>query len=48
VDKGLTRTQLEPLSKKETCEEIARMLGGSKITKKSRQHAQEMLDSAID
>ena len=48
VEKGLTRTQLEPLSKKETCEEIARMLGGSKITKKSRQHAQEMLDSAID
>ena len=48
VAKGLTRTQLEPLSKKETCEEIARMLGGSKITKKSRQHAQEMLDSAID
>ena len=46
VAKGKTRTQVESLDKKATRDEIARMLGGSKITAKTRQHAQEMLDSA--
>ncbi len=46
VEKGMTKTELETLNKKETRDEIARMLGGAKITKKSQQHAQEMLDSA--
>lgn len=46
VSKGKTFTQVLPLDAKATLEEIARMLGGAKITAKSRQHAQEMLDSA--
>lgn len=46
VEKGMTRTTLETLNKKATRDEIARMLGGAKITKKTQQHAQEMLDSA--
>jgi len=45
VEDGLTTTRLHSLSKKETTDEIARMLGGTKITKKTRQHAKEMLDS---
>lgn len=46
VAAGKTRTTVESLNKKATRDEIARMLGGSKITAKTRQHAQEMLDSA--
>jgi len=46
VEKGMTKTTLETLNKKSTRDEIARMLGGSKMTKKTQQHAQEMLDSA--
>lgn len=46
VTGGKTRTVVEALDKKATRDEIARMLGGSKITAKTRQHAQEMLDSA--
>jgi DNA repair protein RecN (Recombination protein N) len=46
VEKGKTRTFVQALDKKQTRDEIARMLGGSKITAKTRQHAQEMLDSA--
>jgi len=45
VEKGKTRTSVKPLDKKQTRDEIARMLGGAKITAKTRQHAQEMLDS---
>ncbi|MGQ7844188.1 DNA repair protein RecN [Granulosicoccus sp. 3-233] len=46
VAKGKTRTRLEALHGKAVRDEIARMLGGEKMTTKSRQHAQEMLDSA--
>ena len=46
VDNGMTKTELETLNKKDTRDEIARMLGGAKVTKKTQQHAQEMLDSA--
>jgi len=46
VEKGMTKTTLETLNKKATRDEIARMLGGAKMTKKTQQHAQEMLDSA--
>jgi len=46
VDKGMTTTTLEVLNKKATRDEIARMLGGANMTKKTQQHAQEMLDSA--
>ena len=46
VAKGRTRTALQPLDDDARCEEIARMLGGAKLTRKSRQHAREMLDAA--
>jgi len=46
VNKGKTSTAVSMLDRKRTRDEIARMLGGAKITTKSRQHAQEMLDSA--
>lgn len=46
VNRGKTRTQVQALSGKAVRDEIARMLGGEKVTTKSRQHAQEMLDSA--
>ncbi len=45
VKDGITKTSLETLDKKSTRDEIARMLGGAKVTKKTQQHAQEMLDS---
>lgn len=43
---GRTQTQVSTLNATKTRDEVARMLGGAKLTKKSRQHAQEMLDSA--
>ncbi len=43
-----TETQLTVLDKKETIEEVARMLGGKRITKQTREHAKEMINSAID
>lgn len=43
---GKTKTLLKQLNKTETRDEIARMLGGSKITKKTRQHAEEMIAEA--
>lgn len=46
VINGKTHTAVATLDKKSTRDEIARMLGGAKVTKKSQQHAQEMLDSA--
>ena len=46
MENGTTKTHLESLNKKDTRNEIARMLGGTKVTKKTQQHAQEMLDSA--
>lgn len=44
VDAGRTVTRLEPLDAAATRDEIARMLAGAKVTRKSLQHAQEMLD----
>ncbi len=46
VAKGKTSTRVQTLEGKAVRDEIARMLGGEKMTTKSRQHAQEMLDSA--
>ena len=44
---GNTRTAVTELQGGNAVrDEIARMLGGSKLTKKSQQHAQEMLDTA--
>ena len=42
-DKESTATQLKNLNKQERIDEIARMLGGEKISDKSRAHAKELL-----
>ena len=44
--KGRTITAMEELSGQDRLEEIARMLGGEKISAKTRAHAREMLDKA--
>ena len=41
--KKTTYTQVAELDDSERIEEIARMLGGIKITEQSRKHAKEML-----
>ncbi|MBB3127572.1 DNA repair protein RecN (Recombination protein N) [Paenibacillus rhizosphaerae] len=46
VDEGRTMTRVEELSTKGRVEELARMLGGVEITKKTLHHAQEMLKLA--
>lgn len=43
TDGRSTRTTIKPLTQKERVEEIARMLGGVKITDRTRAHAEEML-----
>lgn len=45
-DGKATRTGISPLSTKERVEELARMLGGVDITKKTLEHAAEMLNAA--
>lgn len=47
VEDGQTVTRLSALDRKQTRDEIARMLGGKTITAKTRQHAAEMLDSVV-
>ena len=46
TDRTSTRTSLEPLDAQARIEEIARMLGGSRLTERTRDHAQEMLEAA--
>jgi DNA repair protein RecN (Recombination protein N) len=43
TDGSTTRTAIKRLGEDERIEELARMLGGVKITKKTREHAAEML-----
>ncbi|MAF82952.1 MAG: DNA repair protein RecN [Gammaproteobacteria bacterium] len=43
TDSQSTRTTVKPLTPSERIEEIARMLGGVKITDRTRAHAEEML-----
>jgi len=43
---GHTKTSLEPLDGGERVEELARMLGGTRITERAREHAREMLEAA--
>ncbi len=43
VNQGRTRTTMAPLEGKARVEELARMLGGVKITKKALAHAHEMM-----
>ncbi|GAB6034110.1 DNA repair protein RecN [Galenea microaerophila] len=45
-DAQQTTTQVQKLSKPERIDELARMLGGLKITPQTRKHAQEMLELA--
>jgi DNA repair protein RecN (Recombination protein N) len=44
VSKGRTRTGVSPLAPEARVEEIARMLGGEKITRATLDHAAEMLE----
>lgn len=46
VKKGATQTSLEQLDRAGRVAETARMLGGTKLTRKVEQHATEMLDEA--
>ena len=43
---GSTHTRIESLSEEARLEEIARMLGGTEITRRTREHAREMLARA--
>jgi DNA repair protein RecN (Recombination protein N) len=43
VSKGRTTTTVKKLKEPERVEEVARMLGGLKITDKTRRHAEEMV-----
>ena len=46
VSEGRTVTMVRPLSKSERRDEIARMIGGARLTQKSRAHADELLTLA--
>jgi DNA repair protein RecN (Recombination protein N) len=46
VRAGRTITVVDPLEKEGRVEEIARMLGGVKVTEKTRAHAREMIENA--
>ena len=43
-----THIEISLLDEKQRIEEIARMLGGVKLTEKTRLHAQEMLEQTSD
>jgi DNA repair protein RecN (Recombination protein N) len=43
VDKGRTFTRVKELAERERVAEVARMLGGVKITEQTRKHAEEMV-----
>ena len=45
-DDKITQTQVHELDKDERIEEIARMLGGIRVSEQSLNHAREMLGSA--
>jgi len=47
-DGKATRTGIADLGDDERIEEIARMLGGVEITRKTRDHAEEMLKSGVE
>ncbi len=46
TDKGQTFTRVEPLAEKARVEELARMMGGVKITERTLEHAREMRERA--
>ena len=43
VEKGRTFTRVQKLSEQDRIGEVARMLGGVKITEQTRKHAEEMV-----
>ena len=43
-DKDITESTVSPLNKQERIAEVARMLGGVKMTEHTLNHAEEMLD----
>ncbi len=45
---GTTHTRIEPLDPAGRVEEIARMLGGTTITARTREHAREMLEAVVE
>jgi DNA repair protein RecN (Recombination protein N) len=47
TDRGATRTALEPLDGDARVDELARMLGGASVTERAREHAREMLQTAL-
>ncbi|MGH7830157.1 MAG: DNA repair protein RecN, partial [Candidatus Binatia bacterium] len=47
VAEGRTYAEVKRLKDKERVAELARMLGGVKITEKARQHAEEMVKTRI-
>jgi DNA repair protein RecN (Recombination protein N) len=47
TDRGATRTALEPLEGDARVDELARMLGGTSVTERAREHAREMLQTAL-
>jgi DNA repair protein RecN (Recombination protein N) len=47
VEKGRTFTSVERLADKERIAEVARMLGGLKITEQTRRHAEEMVKASM-
>lgn len=46
TDAGRTRTTVELLSGQDRLQEVARMLGGEKVTEKTLDHAREMIEDA--
>lgn len=46
VSKGRTRSRARRLTAEDRCEELARMLGGVKITAEARKHAEQLLAAA--
>ncbi|MDX1604615.1 MAG: DNA repair protein RecN [Candidatus Competibacterales bacterium] len=46
TDAGTTRTRLQRLDPEQRTEELARMLGGLRLTRRTLAHAREMLDQA--
>jgi DNA repair protein RecN (Recombination protein N) len=46
AERGATRTSLDELDEETRVEEIARMLGGARLTERTREHAREMLQGA--
>ena len=47
VEKGRTFTRVKKLSEKDRIAEVARMLGGIKITEQTRRHAEEMVRAGV-